>query len=160
MNSEQEIFEVFGLDLLAGLVLAISSAMRIFGDEVGAGARQAIPNLVLSDLRHVSRLQIAKMVEGVFETTMVTPNNVFERFDVARRLDFGEGSAFRTGVIVVFVEICLVKDIAIVFTFARNEGHNVRDCAGCNLRVDEVHSLVIALSLWNDVFGASTLGRW
>ena len=58
------------------------------------------------------------MVEGVFETAMVIPDNVFEQLDIARRLDFGESSAFRTGIIVVFVEIRLVKDVAIIFVFA------------------------------------------
>ena len=37
MNGEQEIFKMLGPDLLARLVLAISGAMRVFGDEVGAG---------------------------------------------------------------------------------------------------------------------------
>ena len=92
----------------------------------------------------------------MFETAMVIPDNVFERLDVAWRLDFGERAMFRDGKILI-AEIRPVKDVEVIFIFARDEGQNVANRARGNLRIDEVHSLMITLSLWNGVFGARTL---
>ena len=130
--------------------------MRLFSDEVGTKSRQTILDLGGGDLRHVLRLRITKMVEGMFETAMVIPDNIFEGFDVARRLDFGERSVLRNRKIFI-VEVRLIEDVEVVFILARDEGQNVANCARGNLRIDEVHSLVIALSFWNNLFGAHTL---
>ena len=130
--------------------------MRLFGDEVGSESRQTVLDLGGSNLGHILRLRITQMVEGMFETAMVIPDNIFEGFDVARRLDFGERSVLRNRKIFI-VEVRLIEDVEVVFILARNEGQNVANRARGNLRVDEVHSLMIALSLWNNVFGTSAL---
>ena len=130
--------------------------MRLFGDEVGSESRQTVLDLGGGDLGHILRLGITKMIEGMFETAMVIPDNIFERLDVAWRLDFGERTMFRDGEIFIS-EIRPIKDVEVVFIFARDEGQDVTNRARGNLRVDEVHSLVIALSLWDGFFSARML---